>query len=127
MAKLAMRTSCLTAVLWHQGEADCAEALVPVYEEGLVHLMTGLRQDLGLPHLPVLLGGLGDFLPHCLLDADLRFSVGINEALQRAAVRLPHAAFVPACGLTAGEDSLHFDSPSLHQFGLRYFSALETL
>lgn len=30
-------------------------------------------------------------------------------------------------GLTAGEDSLHFDSPSLHQFGLRYFSALETL
>lgn len=127
MAKLAMRTSQLTAILWHQGEANCAEHLTGPYEEELLYMLTQLRQDLGLPNVPVLLGGLGDFLPDCPLDPDLRFAVQINDALRRTADRLPHAAFVPAHGLTANADGLHFNSPSLHAFGLRYFSALTEL
>lgn len=127
MARLAMRTSTLTAVLWHQGEADCAPERYPEYTEKLCRMMRSLRQDLALPEIPVLLGGLGDFLPRCTLDTDLQNAPEVDLALQKAAGILPDAAFVPADGLTANPDMLHFNARSLHAFGLRYHNALEQL
>ena len=38
-AKLAMRTSNLAAILWHQGEADCAPELNAVYLEKITVIM----------------------------------------------------------------------------------------
>ena len=71
-AKLAMRTSHLVAVLWHQGEADCSSERYPFYQERFIKIMNGLRKCLEMPNLPILIGGLGDFLSNCTLSENLK-------------------------------------------------------
>lgn len=126
-AKLAMRTSSLAGILWHQGESDCAKA-GPHYKDNLLKMLTQLRDDLGLPNVPILLGGLGDFLANCPRpDWDFGNSPLINAATEAVAKALPNAGFVPATGLTSNPDNLHFNAASLYEFGQRYFDAFEKL
>jgi hypothetical protein len=49
MAKLAMRTSHLTGILWHQGESDCRNLKEEEYRHLFFNLMDSLRRDLGMP------------------------------------------------------------------------------
>ncbi len=127
-AKQAMRTSSLAGILWHQGESDCRNALYSSYEEKLSKMLTQLREDLSLPNIPILLGGLGDFLANCPRP-DWRFGNYplINAATESVANALGNAGFVPATGLTANPDNLHFNAASLYEFGKRYFDAFEKL
>ena len=126
-AKLAMRTSSLAGILWHQGESDCANA-GPQYEENLLKMLTQLREDLGLPNVPVVLGGLGDFLTDCPRpEWDFSNYPLINAATESVAKNLGNAGFVPATGLTSNPDNLHFNAASLYEFGQRYFDAFEEL
>ena len=126
-ARLATRSSHLVGVLWHQGEGDCREERYPLYEERLQNVIHGLRTELNLPDLPVLIGGLGDFLKYREGDDQLKNYPHINAALQRIAVKDDHCAFVSAAGLTANTDNLHFNHASLMEFGYRYFNAFKTL
>jgi len=121
MAELAARASVIRGILWHQGEADCKENLYPHYEEKLTVILTVLRERLGLADVPVLLGGLGDFLADCKLADCLKNYPHVNAALARTANTLPNAAFVSAKGLRANPDNLHFNSVSLREFGIRYY------
>lgn len=126
-AKLAMRTSRLMGILWHQGESDCEPALYPLYAEKLQRMIDGLRAALGMPEIPILLGGLGDFLKvHAERDF-LKNYVHINDALQRVADADPRCAYVSAVGLTGNPDNLHFNAASLATFGYRYFDVWKTL
>jgi len=127
-ARLAMRSSELKGILWHQGESDCPIALACTYGERLMIMLEQLRKDLGMEQLPVLVGGLGDFLGDCTLEGeDVEHYPMVNAALQHVAERLPLVGFVSAEGLTANPDNLHINSASLHEFGLRYFAAYEKL
>lgn len=126
-AKLAMRTSHLVGILWHQGEADCADTLYPVYLDKVTAIMHALRQQLGAHCVPLLVGGLGDFLEHCPADENLANYTHINAALAAFAQQTPKTAFVSAQGLTANPDKLHFNHQSLQEFGLRYYAAFKTL
>lgn len=124
-ARLAQRTSNIAGVLWHQGEADCGEQLYPSYPERFQLILDGFRRDLDLYDVPFLLGGLGDFLSSCPLDASLANYSHINESLKRIAAANDYVGYVPADGLTAKPDQLHFNSASLYEFGLRYFEEFE--
>ncbi len=125
-ARLAMRTSVLRGILWHQGESDCSAGASAVYEEKLTAMLTALRQDLGLPEVPVILGALGDYLTD--YDEGTRtYYPAINAALRRVADALPAMAFVPANGLGAKPDNLHFDASALREFGLRYYAAYQAV
>ena len=126
-AELAMRTSHLAGVLWHQGEADCAADRHPLYYDRFQAIMTALRQALGRPALPFLLGGLGDFLADCPLSSDLANYPHVNDALRRIAEDDGHCAFVCAEGLGANPDNLHFNAAALKTFGLRYFEEYQKL
>lgn len=125
-ARLALRTSTIAGVLWHQGESDCSEALSLTYEQRFLPIMKELREKLDLYDVPFLLGGLGDFLVN-YEKSDLRNYVNINEALVRIAEQNPMTGFVSAKGLTANPDNLHFSAKSLYEFGDRYFDAFEKL
>ena len=126
-AKLAMRTSRLMGILWHQGESDCEPALYPLYAEKLQRMIDGLRAALGMPEIPILLGGLGDFLKvHAERDF-LKNYIHINDALQHVADADPRCAYVSAVGLTGNPDNLHFNAASLAAFGYRYFDVWKTL
>ena len=128
-ARLAMRTSNLVAILWHQGEADCAPHLNCVYLEKLTAIMTALRRELGAEDVPIVVGGLGDFLRDRVeISPNLIHAPVVNEALRAFADKNHRAAFASAEGLTSNEDNLHFSADGLYEFGLRYydeFSAIE--
>lgn len=126
-ARLAQRTSTIAGVLWHQGEADCAEALNAVYAERCTALFAELRKQLDLYDVPFLLGGLGDFLADCSFDANLVHYDKVNAASQQIAAAQPMTGFVSAAGLTSNPDHLHFNSRSLYTFGRRYFAVYEQL
>ena len=126
-AKLAMRTSKLAGVLWHQGEGDCNAEKYPLYYERFNKIMNAFRSELGIENLPFLLGGLGDYLKDCPLSDDLKNYVFVNKELERVAADDENCAFVSAVGLGANPDNLHFNAKALDEFGLRYFDEYQKI
>ena len=126
-AKLALRTSHLVAILWHQGEGDCGNDLYPLYLKKITAIMSALRKELNAQNVPLIVGGLGDFLKDRIESPQLVNYTYINEALEKFAQITPYTAFASAKGLTANPDNLHFNSKSLQEFGLRYYEAFKTV
>lgn len=126
-AKLASKTSKIVGVLWHQGESDCDPLLYPTYRPRFEKLMADLRCDLDLPTVPFLVGGLGDFLADCHKYEDLKNYTHVNSALRTIAEQNDNVGFVSADGLGANSDNLHFNAPSLREFGRRYFAKFEEI
>ena len=126
-ARLALRTSHLVAIIWHQGEADCKAHLYPLYFEKITAIMKALRRELNADEIPLIVGGLGDFLPKRPGNPEFVNYDRVNEALERFADATPHTAFVSAKGLSANPDDLHFNHASLQEFGLRYYEAFAAL
>ena len=127
MTKLAMRTSRLVGILWHQGESDCHEqALVDSYKERFMTMITSLRRDLGAEEVPVIIGELSKETDREELGRKARFGQ-MNQNFREIAEMLPNCAVVSSDGLTLKEDHLHFDSKSLREFGLRYAAEYEKL
>ncbi len=126
MAQMALRDSEIAGILWHQGECDCRDELYLVYEEKLERMMTALRKRLGLNDVPLLLGGLGDYLHHNDSWGRDNYKI-VNNALKSYAQRTPATGFVSAEGLTSNPDLLHFDAKSLREFGVRYYEEFKKL
>lgn len=132
MAELASRTSTIAAVLWHQGESDCSPERYPQYEEKLTVILNAFRQRLGLDDVPFLVGGLGDYLKDFdnsneLVPGVNENYVHINEALCKVAEKNSMIGFVPAKGLGANPDNLHFSAAALREFGERYYFEFKKL
>ena len=126
MTSLAQRNSTLAGILWHQGESDCGESRWPLYEEKAGRILQRLRADVGAPEVPVILGGLGDFLQVCR-DGKFVNYVHVNAALRSMAQKLPGFGFASAEGLGANPDNLHFSAAALREFGLRYYEEFKRL
>lgn len=127
MAELAARSSEIGGVLWHQGESDCKKERYPFYYERLLSMLEALRARLGMPNVPIVLGGLGDHLADCELSPDYKNYVYVNEAIRRVAKGMPRCAFADAAGLSSNPDRLHFSAAALRELGLRYFKAYEEI
>ena len=123
MTELAMRTSTVVAILWHQGESDCHPELAPLYEEKLTRIFAALREKTGLRDVPILVGGLGDYLVnyHPELEYFWDCVQKVNSSLQKMANDDPLIGFVSAEGLGANPDNLHFSAKALRAFGHRYY------
>ncbi|MFA4839146.1 MAG: sialate O-acetylesterase [Candidatus Neomarinimicrobiota bacterium] len=125
-----VRESCephskLRAILWHQGENDAREkSLAEQYRDRFVELVRALRKDLNAPDLPFISGELGDFI-----NAGIGYPYGreISGVFRELETTLPYYACVSADGLTATADGLHFNAPSLREFGMRYALAYQDL
>ena len=91
-------------------------------------MLAQLRKDLNVPDIPILLGGLGDFIADCPSKVlDFKKYPFINDALEKVAQKIEHTAFVPATGLGSNPDLLHFSAAALCEFGQRYFDAYEAM
>ena len=126
-ARLAMRTSTLAGILWHQGESDCWEGFRNTYSERLVKFVSDLRSDLGVGDIPFIAGGLGDFLEDCKWDEHVKHYRLLNQKTKEAVSQIKNAAYADASGLTANDDNLHFSAAALYEFGHRYFDQFEKL
>lgn len=126
-AKLAMRTSRLVAILWHQGEGDCSEGCAAAYFDKITATMKALRRELGAEDVPLIVGGLGDYLVKYPAPNLGEWYGAINAQLMRYAESDARVGFASAEGLTPNPDNLHFNHASLMEFGLRYYAAFRKL
>ncbi len=122
-AKLAQRISKIDGILWHQGETDCPDECVAVYEDKLEHILAALRAELSLHSIPLLIGGLGDYLPDCAAHDYYSNAPRLTEHLKHFAVTHENCYFVTAAKLSCNPDMLHFNARSQRIFGFRYFIA----
>ena len=121
MAKLAMRTSRLGGILWHQGESDCNEANIAVYKERAMNAVTEIRKALQAEHLPFVFGELSEEIDPKRVAKGM--PKRMNAVFREMEKELPNCRLVSAKGLTLKADGLHFNSVSLREFGNRYFDA----
>lgn len=120
-AKLALQTSKIVGVLWHQGEAEETPDMYLRYQEKYERIMAAFRRDLELYDVPFLVGGLGDFLKNHKGTSISNSYIYVNGALKRIGETNEMTGFVSAEGLESNPDNLHFNSKSLRKFGIRYY------
>jgi hypothetical protein len=117
-AQLAQQAGELKGILWHQGESDSNAKLAPTYEKKLHDLVKAFRKELG-DDLPFLAGQMGQF-------EDVPWDEHrkqVNQAHADLPKHVPRTAFISAEGFKHMGDKVHFDSPSLREFGKRYAEA----
>jgi hypothetical protein len=125
-AKLAMRSSALKAILWHQGENDSFQGRSKTYRSKLNVIVDAFISELGCPEIIFIAGGLGAFLSSGRYGKYFTEYTAVNEALQEFAATRDNCYFVTASGLNSNPDGLHFDAMSQRKFGIRYFEAYHT-
>ena len=110
----------LRAIIWHQGEADCAHP--ETYRQKLIRLMTDLRHDLECPDLPVVVGQISRWNWTKRPEGTRPFNCMINHVDSF----LPHAACVSSKDLQPyiDESDPHFDTASQLLLGQRYAEAV---
>lgn len=118
-AKAALKSGRIAAVLWHQGETD-AQKNTPNYKEKLRTVVLNFRKDLSLDEsVPFIAGDMASFYP-----AKIAAHIDIvDNALRELEKELPSFCFVTTKDMNHRGDHLHFDTPSLHKLGARYFDA----
>lgn len=127
-ARLAMRDGTIKGILWHQGEGDSGrEETARSYGERLAKMVTELRADLGAGDVPFVAGKLGEFLKRESKSGNPTYWPVVNEQIATLPQRVPCAAVVESTGLKHRGDQLHFDTPSLREFGKRYAAAMQRL
>lgn len=122
-AKFAMQTSELVGILWHQGESDSFNGNYKVYYEKLLVIIETLRKELNTPDIPLIIGGLPDFLGKKGFGKNCTEYALVNKELEKFAFEQDNCYFVTAVGLTSNPDGIHIDAVSQRKFGLRYFEA----
>ncbi|MBE6581000.1 MAG: sialate O-acetylesterase [Ruminococcaceae bacterium] len=125
MSRLAMRTSRLCGILWHQGESDCRHGGVETYFEKFTAMITALRRDLGQGDLPLLIGELSAHYAPEWQMGDMPLEM--NAVFARLAATLPSTAVVPAADLPLKEDGLHFNAHAQRELGRRYAAVYTSL
>lgn len=122
-AKFAMESSELTGILWHQGESDSVNGNYKVYYNKLLLIIEAFRKELNAPDIPIIIGGLGDFLgKEGFGKSCIEYGI-INQELQKFAFEQDNCYFVIAAGLISNPDGIHIDAISQRKFRLRYFEA----
>lgn len=120
MSRLAMRSSKLSGIIWHQGESDCKnDELVDAYKDKFKRLMSSLRRDLGDETLPIIIGELSENISDAWQVGDR--PIKLNKLFHELADEIPNCRVASAKGLTLKADGIHFDAVSGREFGKRYY------
>lgn len=122
-AGFAMQDSELIGILWHQGESDSYGGGYQTYYKKLQVIIESLRKELNAFEVPLIIGGLGDFLGKNGFGLNCTEYELVNEQLLRFAREHENSCFVTAEGLTPNPDGIHMDAVSQRRFGVRYYEA----
>ena len=122
--RLAMRTSTLAGIIWHQGESN-AHTDPALYKKRVRTVFEGLRRELGMPDLPIVAGEISEI---CAPKWEISKTADkINAVYYELEKELPNLAVASSKGLTLKDDGIHFNSVSLREFGIRYFKKFITV
>ena len=110
----------LAGILWHQGESDSGDLqLAQQHAEATVSVLARLRESLGTPELPVVVGELGYFIDQTG-DERFRYAAVVNQGLVDIEQHMSNSCCVSAHGLGHLGDRVHFDLAAQEEFGKRY-------
>ena len=126
-AKIAQRTSMLDGILWHQGENECSPERSSRYHEKFLLIVEAFRRELSVPDIPLIIGGLGDYLGSGMFGEHFQEYPLVNKELKHFSNTQENCYFVTASDLQANPDGIHMNAVSQRIFGLRYFEAFEKL
>ncbi|HEV2762671.1 MAG TPA: sialate O-acetylesterase [Pyrinomonadaceae bacterium] len=123
-AKTAARDGVVKGVLWQQGESDTGKKEnADTYETRLTQMFRDLRQDLGLPELPIVVGQLGDFLT----PDKYPYAETVRGAIVRVPAAVPGVGYADSKGLGHKGDQLHFSADAEIELGARFAKAMREL
>lgn len=125
-AKFAMENSELIAILWHQGESDSHSGKYKNYYQKLNTLVHSFREELGIPEISFIIGGLGDYLGKSGFGKSCTEYELINRELLKYAENNRNCYFVTGEKLYPNPDGIHINAESQRRFGIRYFEAYRT-
>lgn len=106
-------TAKLRGLIWHQGESDAKQS-TEKHEARLKEFVKRVREDVGVPHLPVVLGQV--------FDNGKRDKV--RAAIKNASEADPLVGLVSAEGTTTWDPGTHFDAKSQLLLGDRFASEM---
>ncbi len=108
----------IRGVLWHQGEGECADReLAETYVERFALFANGIREDLGIPDLPIVAGRIGHFLE---TNAAHPYAGIVNRQILELENRIDNLVSITSFGATHIGDKLHFDTRSQILMGERF-------
>lgn len=122
-AKFALRDSELIGILWHHGESDSYGGSYKTYYEKLKVIIDTLREELNAENIPLIIGGLGDYLGKSGFGSMCTEYNLINDELKKFAKNENNCYFVTAKGLDCNPDGIHINAVSQRKFGVRYYYA----
>ena len=106
-------TPTIRALLWHQGESNSKDS-AEVYQAKLEKFIARIREDVGNPELPVLVGEV----------IDNKERDGVRAAQKAIPGAVKNTVFVTCDGLTSSDKGTHYDTKSVLEFGERFAAAL---
>lgn len=125
--RAALKDGTLKGILWHQGEGDSANLEdAETYAARLAQMVHDLRADLESPAVPFVAGKLGEFLAETKNGKPVHWRT-VNAQIAKLPELVAQCAIVESTGLKHKGDTVHFDSPSLREFGQRYAEAMRKL
>lgn len=123
-ARLAQESGTIAGVLWHQGESDTSsQKYAETYAPRLAKMLKDLRQDLGRPELPIVVGQIGDFLS----AEKYPFAGQVRDGILQVPGLVPHVGYADSAGLGDKGDKLHFDAAAEQELGARFAKAMQEL
>ncbi|MEK6477387.1 sialate O-acetylesterase [Catalinimonas sp. 4WD22] len=115
--ELAKQSGHIKGILWHQGESDATDELIPLYPAQLTKLVNTFRTYTGDADLPVMIGELGPYtIPK---EKQMRWN-SINQLIHQFAASDPKVGVVSSHDLKHKGDHVHFDSESQRTLGKRF-------
>lgn len=125
-AKVAATAGIIKGVLWHQGETDTAnQKYAETYESRLTKMFADLRQDLGRPNLPIVVGQLGEFLAQS--PDKYPYGESVRAAIKHIPDVVPNVGYADSTRLGDKGDKLHFSAEAQKEMGVRYAKAMQKL
>lgn len=113
--------SSLTAILWHQGESD---VMNPSYEATLNLFIQNIRNDLGYPDVPFILGGM---VPYWTEQNEARTRT--QKIIEKTALLNKNTGYanpyIPFVIQKEDDevDEIHYSAAGQRELGKRYFEA----
>lgn len=108
----------LRGMIWHQGESDFLSPEAPRYEANLKEFIEVVRQDLGYPNLPFLIGELSK------VDTPSDYSTIRTAQANVSASGLKYVELVSSAGLAVNSDGTHFTTSAVVQLGERFATTM---
>ncbi len=127
--KVAMKTTELAGILWHQGEANCKiRKELDCYLDNFLKMITELKKQTGIENVPIVVGEISEKISQNRWDIPLENIKYINEIIHSIPNYVANCSVVCVKGLELRQDDgIHFCSKAYRELGLRYFEAYKSL